>query len=119
MSASAQSSDAMDFRGVASNHLDELSTMVNRYLKPSADAGSGPTRSTCMWVKRQSGIGMAWTGAVCCGLALPRAQSWQSRHHADISEAMPRQTTRAAINHRVARMPAWASSWTALKTTLE
>jgi hypothetical protein len=99
----------MDFKGAASNHLDNLSTMVNRYLKPSADAGSGPTRSTCTWVKRRSGIGMAWTGAVCCGLALPHAQSWQSRHPADTSEDMPRQTTRAAINRCVARMPAWAS----------
>ncbi len=39
MSASTQSSAAMEFKGVASNHLDDLSTMVNRYLKPSADAG--------------------------------------------------------------------------------
>jgi hypothetical protein len=29
MSASTQSSAAMDFKGVASNHLDDLSTMVN------------------------------------------------------------------------------------------
>ncbi len=117
MRASTQSSAAMDFKRAASNHLDDLFTMVNRYLKPSADAGSGPTRTTCTWVKRLSAIGMAWTGAVCFGLALPCAQSWQSRHHADTSEDMPRQTTWAAINRRVARMPAWASLWTALKTS--
>jgi hypothetical protein len=73
--ASTQSLAAMDFKGAASNHLDNLSTIVNKYLKPSADVGSGPTRSTCAWVKHRSSIGTAWTGAVCCGLALPRAQS--------------------------------------------
>ncbi len=51
MRASTQSSAAMDFKGAASNHLDDLSTIVNKYLKPSAYAGSGPTRSTCTWVK--------------------------------------------------------------------
>ncbi len=117
MRTSTQSSAAMDFKGTASSHLDDLSTIVNKYLNPSADAGRGPTRSTCTWVKRRSGTGIGWTGAVCCGLALARAQSWRSRHQAATSEAMPRQTTRAAISRRVACMPAWASSWIALKTS--
>jgi hypothetical protein len=86
MRASTQSSAAMVCKGVASSHLDDLSTIVNNYLKPSADVGRGPTRSTCTWVKRRSGISIGWTGAVCCGLALPRAQSWQSRHHADTTQ---------------------------------
>ena len=67
MSTSTQSSAAMDFRGMASSHLDDLSTMVNRYLNPSVEAGRGPTRSTCTWVKRRSGTGTGWTGAVLCG----------------------------------------------------
>ncbi len=102
MRTSTQSSAAMDFKGPASSHLDDLYTIVYKYLNPSADAGRGPTRSTFTWVKRRSGTGIGWTGAVCCGLALPSAQSWQSRHHTATSEAMPRQTTRlpsAAVWH--------------------
>ncbi len=109
MRTSTRSSADMDFKGTASSHLDDLSTIVNKYLNPSADAGRGPTRSTCTWVKRRSGTGIGWTEAVCCGLALPHAQSWQSRHHAPTSEAMPRHTTQAAISRRVARMPSWAT----------
>jgi hypothetical protein len=69
MRASTQSSAAMDFKGAASNHLDDLSTIV----KPSTNAGN--SLCTCTWVKRCSEIGMAWTGAVSCGLALPQAQN--------------------------------------------
>jgi hypothetical protein len=32
--------------GTGSNHLVERSMMVNIYLNPSGDVGSGPTRST-------------------------------------------------------------------------
>ncbi len=47
MSASTQSSAAMDFKGVTSYHLDDLSTIVNRYLKPSADAGIQGGKNFC------------------------------------------------------------------------
>ncbi len=56
-------------------------------------------------MKCHAGMGMGWTGAVCCGLALPRAQSWQFLHHADTSEDMPRQTTRACCPY----MSMWRS----------
>ncbi len=54
---------------------------------------------------------------MCYGLALLRAQNWQSQHHAATSEDMPHKTTRAAISRSLARMPAWVSSWIALKTS--
>jgi hypothetical protein len=43
-------------RGVASNHLVVLSITVKRYRKPSSEAGSGPTRSTCTCENLLEGI---------------------------------------------------------------
>ena len=44
---------SMSWSGTASNHLDDLSIMVSRYLKPLADAGKGPTKSMCTCVKQR------------------------------------------------------------------
>jgi hypothetical protein len=68
MRASTQSSAAMDFKGATSNHLDDLSTIVNKYLKLSADVRRGPTRSTCTlwyryWLDRSS---VLWAGLATC-----------------------------------------------------
>ncbi len=37
--------------GIASSHLVDLSTIVSRWVWPSADTGRGPTKSTWMWLK--------------------------------------------------------------------
>ena len=44
--ASAQEAADISLSGIASNHLVDLSTAVNRYEYPAADVGRGPTRST-------------------------------------------------------------------------
>jgi hypothetical protein len=46
--ASAQEAADISLSGMASNHLVDLSTAVNRYEYPAADVGRGPTRSTWM-----------------------------------------------------------------------
>jgi hypothetical protein len=66
MKASTHMLASMFLRGTASNHLVDLSMMVNRYTCPSEEAGSGPTKSTCMWENVRAGTGMACTGAAGC-----------------------------------------------------
>jgi hypothetical protein len=60
--AAAQSVAVMEERGIASGHRVDLSTTVNRYVKPW-EGGSGPTKSTWMCEKRLSGtvMGAAFT----------------------------------------------------------
>lgn len=54
----------MSLTGMASGLLENRSTMVTAYFKPS-ESGSGPMRSMWTWSKRWSGImkvaGYAWT----------------------------------------------------------
>jgi hypothetical protein len=50
--ALGQSMAVMNRSGMASGHLDVLSITVNRYVWPW-EGGSGPTRSTWMWMKRR------------------------------------------------------------------
>ena len=42
--ALAQELAVIDFKGIASGHLVDLSTIVNKYENPS-EGGSGPTKS--------------------------------------------------------------------------
>jgi hypothetical protein len=44
--ASAIAAASMFLTGMASIHLVDRSKMVKRYLNPSAEVGSGPTKST-------------------------------------------------------------------------
>ncbi len=44
--ASTQEAVSIDRSGNASSQRVDLSTMVNKYTYPSAEVGSGPTRST-------------------------------------------------------------------------
>ena len=46
MRASTHAAAVMDFKGSASTQRVDLSMMVRRCVCPSADEGSGPTRST-------------------------------------------------------------------------
>ncbi len=55
--------------GVASIYLVDLSIMV-MYDHPSVDVGSGPTRSTCTWLKRRLGTGIGCTAAADCLVVL-------------------------------------------------
>ena len=59
MKASAHMLASMFLRGTASNHLVDLSMMVNRYTWPSEEAVRGPTRSMCTWENLRAGTGMA------------------------------------------------------------
>ncbi len=70
MSVSAQVAATMSCTGAASIHLVDLSIMVIMYDHPSADVGSGPTRSMCMWLNRRLGTGMGCTSAAGCLVVL-------------------------------------------------
>jgi hypothetical protein len=50
--ALAQSAAVMEESGIAYGRRYVLSITVNRYVWP-LEGGSGPTRSTCMWVKER------------------------------------------------------------------
>ena len=113
--AAAQSAAVVFFSKTASGHLVVLSTMVNRCVKPSLEAGSGPTRSTCRWANLLEGVVKLWTGVCTCLCTLPRAQPWQSRHHAATSADILDHTNLLEIILLVARMPGWASVCTAEK----
>jgi hypothetical protein len=84
-SASAAVVASMFFTGTASSHLVDLSIIVNRYLKPSAEVGRGPTKSTWMWLNLLAGTGIGSVAAGGCLVTLPRWQSWQSLHHLETS----------------------------------
>jgi hypothetical protein len=63
MSVSAQVAAAMCPSWV------DLPIMV-MYDHPSVDVGSGPTRSTCTWLKRRLGTGMGCTADADCLVVL-------------------------------------------------
>jgi hypothetical protein len=109
MRVSAQVAAAMSRMGRASSQREDLSTTVNRYLLLQVAAGRGPTMSTWMWVKRLAGMAMGCTAAACCLETLALSHCWQFLTHAATSLLRPRHITLAAINHLVARVPAWAS----------
>ncbi len=56
--ASAQHAAEVDRRGMASTQCVDLSTTVKRWVKPSREAGRGPTRSMWMWLNRWMGLVM-------------------------------------------------------------
>ena len=99
---------------MCSSDLD-LSTTVNKYLKPSLEVGSGPTKSTWMCEKRHVGTGMGCVAAAGCAVTFPLEHCWQSLHHCEMSLAKPGQTYLLAIRRRDALMPGCANEWTALK----
>ncbi len=61
--ASAIVAASMFLTGMASTHLVDWSMMVKRYLKPSAEVGSGPTKFTWRCVNCRSGTGMLCVAA--------------------------------------------------------
>jgi hypothetical protein len=70
--ASAIVAAYMFLTGIASTHLVDWSMMVKRYLNPSADLGSGPTKSTWRCLNRRSETGMICVAAAGCRRRLPR-----------------------------------------------
>jgi hypothetical protein len=114
--ASAHVATSMFISGTASNQRVDLSIIVIMYLKPAADVGRGPTKSTCRWLNLLSGTGIACTATVACVVTLARWQCWQSRHHLVASVAIPRHTTHLDNNRFVARMPGWAKLCIRLNT---
>ena len=105
----------VDWRGIASNHHVDLSTMVKRWLVP-LQLGRGPTRLMWMWLKWQLGMMMGCTGDVNCCVTLPCWQCWQSLHQAAMLVDMPFQTQQEEMSCRVTLMPRWARLWTVGKT---
>jgi hypothetical protein len=109
MKTSVQVLASMLRSGNASTHLVDLSMAVNRYTRPSEEAGRGPTRSTCTLENLRAGMGMAWSGADGCLWTFPPWHYWQSLHMAAMSLAMPSQTKCADTMRLVACMPGWAT----------
>jgi hypothetical protein len=56
--------------GGGSIRLVDLSIMVVMYDHPSADVGSGPTRSMCTWLNWRLGTGLGCTAAAGCLVVL-------------------------------------------------
>ena len=71
MKALTVDSAVISAMGTATGYLVNLSIAVNRYRKPLS-RGKGPTRSTCMWLKREEGVGKVTNGAVECLCVLLR-----------------------------------------------
>ncbi len=86
-----------------------LSMMVKSYLNPSAEVGSGPTKSTWRCVNPRSGTGMLCVAATSCHVTYPLWQVWQSRHHPATSEVHPCHTNLLDTRRLVARMPGCTS----------
>ena len=97
-SASEQSLVLVAEREIASNHLVNLSIIVNRCVKPLED-GKGPTLSTCVCI-------------------FPFWQSAQLLHHSFISLLSFFQTNLAEIILLVALIPGCEILWRAEKTSL-
>jgi hypothetical protein len=106
--ASTQAAVSIDRSGIASSQRVDLSIMVNKYTYPSAEVGSGPTRSTWMCVKRTAGTGIGCTAAGGCLVTLALWHAVHSLHQALISEDIPRHTNLLVINRLVALIPGWA-----------
>ena len=104
--ARAQSAADVAASGTASAHRVVRSMMVKRYVQPP-ELGSGPTRSTWMWLNRRPGTGM-WRGLRCtCLMILPRWQVRHARVHAVMLAAAPLHTNLERIIRLVARIPGW------------
>jgi hypothetical protein len=114
--ASAIVAASMFLTGMASTHLVDRSMMVKRYLKPSAEVGSGPTKSTWRCVNRCYGTGMLCVAAAGCSVTFPLWQVWQSRHHPATSAAHLRHTNLLNTRCLVARIPGCASPWMVANT---
>ena len=102
--ASAHVVAEMSFTGIASGHLDHLSTIVKMYAWPS-DCGNGPTRSTWRCPKRLSGALNLSNGDLMC---LPTLLDWQSahsRHHVRTSLLRLCQTKRSDTTRVVGTGP--------------
>ena len=102
--ARAQSAAEVLASGTTSAHCMVRSMMVKRYVQPS-EAGRGPTRSTCTWLKQQPGTGM-WSGFTCtCLVVLPHWQERHARDHKVMSAAARFHTNLKRIRRLVARIP--------------
>jgi hypothetical protein len=123
MRAFTQSSAAMDFEGAASSHLDNLSTIVNKYLKPSANVWRGPKQVYLhvgeallwyrYWLDRSS---VLWAGlATCTELTVSTPRRHILRHatpdhagrhqpprgtYAGVGQFMDRSENVLAVRHR-------------------
>ncbi len=113
--ASVQHAAEVDRRGIASAQRLDLSTTVNRCVKPSLEAGRGPTRSVWMWLNRWMGLAMSPGCETGWEVTLARWQGWQSRHQAATCDASPGQTKWLEISRCVALIPGCARLCTALK----
>jgi hypothetical protein len=106
--ASAQCCAEVLDKGMASAHLLVLSTIVNRWVKPSLEIGKGPTKSTCTCENLMAGMGMGTTGALACVTILATEHLWQSLTIWLMKGCIPFHTNLAEINLLVALEPAWA-----------
>ncbi len=107
--ASAQLAAEVDQSGITSTQCVDLSTTVNKWVKPAEVGGRGPTRSMWMWLNRWVGLAMWLGGAAGCDEILDRWHCWQSLHQAAIWEAKHGQKNRLEINRFVAMIPGYAS----------
>ena len=105
MKARQHEVEAISLRGYASGHLENRSTIVNRYLKPSLESGKGPTRST--WIDpnllsaggRTDRVVRVWR---------PIFAVWQGkqvRHHSRTCLRIPGQTYLEETSLMVGRLP--------------
>ena len=111
--ASLHAVAVVEASGSTSIHLVVLSMMVITWVKPSALAVRGPTRSTWIWVKRRLGTGIGCTGAEGWVVTLAFWQAWHSLHQRPTSAAMPFHTNLLDMSLLEARIPGWAKEWTA------
>ena len=116
-SASVQSLVLVAERGIASNHLVDLSMIVNRCVKP-LDDGRGPTISTCICEKRLEGTGICCISDLVCLCIFPFWQSAQLSHHSFTSLFSFFQTNLSEIILLVALIPGCEIVWRAEKTSL-
>jgi hypothetical protein len=101
--ACAQLLAVVEDTGMASAQCVERSTIVKRCVWPHRVVGRGPTRSTCENLLPGTSIG--WVTARACVVTFPRAQSWQSRHQAVTSLAIPFHTNLLKIRRFEAIIP--------------
>jgi hypothetical protein len=111
MRVSAQVAAAMSRIGNASNHREDLSTIVNRYLLPQV------THNVHMNVGEPSGCdGDGLHRCLVLPGGLGPSHCWQSRHQAATLLLSSGHITKGGISHLVACDPAWAKLWKAINT---
>jgi len=91
MKAAAQEAVVVPFRGTASNHLVDQSTMVKMCDNLLDTSSSGPTKSMWKWRNLLARMGMGYTGAAGCTVTLPCWQGWHCLHKRPMSAAVDHQ----------------------------